>query len=84
MAWTALPFSEHRGKTLPQIILDDTHWFFWILPKLYRQLKLEVDDLARKASKIKIPRRNPRKWCVVIVLNTIDFADLTLSVRTAS
>jgi hypothetical protein len=64
MIWTALSFGRHRGKTLPQIILDDTDWFFWILPKLYGPLKTEADDLARKASKITIPRRNPRKWSV--------------------
>jgi hypothetical protein len=34
------------------------------LPRLYGQIKSEAEDLARKASKIKIPRRNPRKWCV--------------------
>jgi hypothetical protein len=64
MMWTTVPFGKHRGKTLPQIILDDPDWFFWILPELYGQLKIEAEDLARKASKIKIPRRNPRKWCV--------------------
>jgi hypothetical protein len=64
MTWTALSFGKHRGKTLPQIILDDPDWFFWVLPGLYGQLKIEADDLARKASNIKIPRRNPRKWCV--------------------
>jgi hypothetical protein len=64
MTWTTLPFGRHEGKTLPQTILDDPDWFFWILPGLYGPLKTEADDLARKASKIKIPRRNPRKWCV--------------------
>jgi hypothetical protein len=64
MTWTAISFGKHRGRTLPQIILDDPDWFFWILPGLYGRLKIEADDLARKASKINIPRRNPRKWCV--------------------
>jgi hypothetical protein len=54
----------HRGKTLPQIILDDPDWFFWILPELYGPLKIEAEDLARKASKVRIPRRSPRNWCV--------------------
>jgi hypothetical protein len=64
MRWTSIPFGKHQGKTLPQIVIDDPDWFFWILPRLYGQLKSEADDVARKASKIKIPRRNPRKWCV--------------------
>jgi hypothetical protein len=64
MTWTAISFGKHRGKTLPQIILDDPLWFFWVLPKLYGRLKIEADDVARKASKIGIPRRNRRKWCV--------------------
>jgi hypothetical protein len=64
MMWTTFPFGKHHGKTLPQIVLDDPDWFFWILPELYGSLKVEADDLARKASKIKIPRRKPRKWLV--------------------
>ena len=64
MTFTTLSFGGHEGKTLPQTILDDPDWFFWILPKLYGPLKIEADDLAAKASKIKIQRRNPRKWCV--------------------
>ncbi len=64
MTWTTIPFGKHLGKTLAQIILDDPDWFFWILPRLYGRMKVEADDLARKASKIKLPRKNPRKWCV--------------------
>jgi hypothetical protein len=64
MTWTALSFSKHQGKTLPEIILDDPEWFFWILPELYGRIKIEADDLAHKACKIKILRKNPRKWCV--------------------
>jgi hypothetical protein len=64
MTWTAISFGRHRGRTLPQIILDDPDWVFWVLPGLYGRLKIEADDLARKASKIKIPRKNPRKWRV--------------------
>ena len=64
MIWTTLLFGKHWGKTLPQVILNDPDWFFWILPELYGQLKREADDLARKASKIKIPRKDPSKWLV--------------------
>jgi hypothetical protein len=34
------------------------------LPTLYGPLKTEADDLARKACRIKIPRKTPCKWCV--------------------
>src|SRR5271155_2171765 len=61
MIWSTISFGKHQGQTLPQIILVDPDWFFWILPELYGQLKIEAHDLARKASKIKIPRKNPRK-----------------------
>ena len=64
MIWTAVPFGKHQGKTLSQIVIDDPVWFFWILPRLYGQFKIEADELARKASRIKIPRKNPRKWLV--------------------
>jgi hypothetical protein len=46
MIWTTIPFGKHQGKTLPQIVIDDPDWFFWILPRLYGQLKIEADDLA--------------------------------------
>jgi hypothetical protein len=82
MTWTTLSFGRHEGKTLPQIIFDDPDWFFWVLPGLYGPLKTEADDLARKASKIKIPRKNLSKWCVEY--RTIDFAGLSLSAPTAS
>jgi len=60
MIWTTVPFGKHQGKTLPQIVIDDPDWFFWILPEVYGPLKFEADE----ACKIKIPRKNPRKWCV--------------------
>ena len=28
-------FGKHRKRTLPQIILHDPDWFFWVLPGLY-------------------------------------------------
>jgi hypothetical protein len=45
-------------------MFHDPDCFFWMLPKLYGQLKTEANDLARKACRIRIPRRSPRKWCV--------------------
>jgi hypothetical protein len=84
MIWTTIPFGKHQGKTLPQIVIDDPDWFFWILPRLYGRLKIEADDLARKASKIKTPRKTLANGSLNFVLHTAsDFADSTLCARTA-
>lgn len=55
MPWTIVSFGRYSGKTLPQILLLDPDWFFWMLPKFYGQLGEEAKDLARKATAIKIP-----------------------------
>jgi hypothetical protein len=52
------------------------------LPKLYGQLKIEAHDLARKASKIKIPRKTLANGVSNFVLQTAtDFVGLNLSAR---
>jgi hypothetical protein len=28
-------FGKYRGKTLPETIVRDLDWFFWVVPKLY-------------------------------------------------
>jgi hypothetical protein len=58
MMWTIVSFGKYAGKTLPQILLLDPDWFFWMLPKLYGQLAEEARDLARKATAVKIPGPN--------------------------
>ena len=55
MTWTTLNFRKYKGKTLPQILLLDPDWFFWMLPKFYGRLALEAQALGRKAKAIKIP-----------------------------
>jgi hypothetical protein len=55
MRWSAVPFGKYQGKTLPEIIVRDADWFFWILPNLYGKLADEAEELARKARAIKIP-----------------------------
>jgi hypothetical protein len=59
-----VPFGRYSGKTLPEIIVADVDWFFWVLPKLYGRLGTEARDLARKARAIKIPKAH-RKGCEV-------------------
>ena len=61
MSWSVVPFGRHRGKTLPEIILRDLDWFFWMLPKLYGKLGMEARDLARKAQAVKIPKAQRRE-----------------------
>ena len=62
MSWSVVPFGKYAGKTLPEIIVRDLDWFFWMLPKFYGRLRTEARDLARKARAIKIPKRHGRKW----------------------
>jgi hypothetical protein len=61
MYWSAVPFGKYGGRTLPEIIVLDLDWFFWMLPKLYGRLGTEARDLARKARTIKIPNGHRRK-----------------------
>lgn len=62
MSWSVVRFGKHAGKTLPEIIVLDLDWFFWVLPKLYGRLETEARDLARKLRAIKIPKRHRRKF----------------------
>ena len=55
MQWSVLSFSKYEGKTLPEIIVRDIDWFFWMLPKLYGRFGEEAQELARKARAIKNP-----------------------------
>ena len=53
MRWSVVPFGKHKGKTFPEIILQDPDWFFWALPKLYGKLADEAKSLAQKAEQLK-------------------------------
>ena len=61
MRWSAVPFGKYKGKTFPEIIVQDPDWFFWVLPKLYGKLAEEAKELARKARAIKIPKSRRRQ-----------------------
>jgi hypothetical protein len=62
--WSTLHFGKHQGKTLPQIVLSDPDWFFWAIGhSIFReQIVEEAQDIARKATHIKIPRPDPENW----------------------
>jgi hypothetical protein len=49
MRWSVMSFGKHKGKTFPQIILQDPDWFFYMLPKFYGNLADEANNLAQKA-----------------------------------
>jgi hypothetical protein len=61
-----MPFGQYSGSTLPTILREDPDWLFWILEKgqLYGTLAVEMEDLLRKARRIKIPKAKRKKWCV--------------------
>jgi hypothetical protein len=62
--WTIVPFGKYKDKSLPQIILLDPDWFFYMLPKFYGRLADEAQNLARKATAIKIPGPDGHKKLV--------------------
>ena len=62
MPWSVVPFGKYKGRTLPEIIVQDLDWFFWALPKLYGKLGAEARSLAQKARAIKIPKSNRGQW----------------------
>ena len=59
MYWTEVNFGKYKGKTLPQIVLSDPDYFFWAIEEnvfsRYPSLDSAASDLARKASRIKVP-----------------------------
>jgi hypothetical protein len=64
MTWSTVTFGKHRGNTLPQILLLNPDWFFYMLPKFYGPLASEARALAERAIGIKIPKKKPRNWRV--------------------
>ena len=64
MTWSAVKFGKYQGNTLPQILVLDPDWFFWMLPELYGTLAAEAKVLAERATGIKIPKKKSRNWRV--------------------
>jgi hypothetical protein len=64
MKWTTLNFGKHAGLSLPQIILADADWFFWAYNRdvFWGRLAVEAEELAARATAIKIPKRDPENW----------------------
>ncbi|GAB3748915.1 hypothetical protein [Lysobacter olei] len=60
MIWTSLDFGKHEGLTLPEALFKDPDWFFWMMKepdpfKNCRALRVQAQDLLRKATSIRIP-----------------------------
>jgi hypothetical protein len=54
--WIPMPFGKHEGLTLPQILFTDPDYFFWLKGVLKGALASEINELAQKARRIRIPR----------------------------
>jgi hypothetical protein len=85
MRWSPVPFGKYRSKTLPEIILQDPDWFFWMLSKLYGKIGEEAQELARRARSIQIPKRGRERREVEYEFDTeiIGLPALSLSTPTA-
>lgn len=57
--WTVVNFGKYegKGKTLPQLVLTDPDWFFYLVAKgAFRgPLEAEAAELSRRARSIRIP-----------------------------
>src|ERR1019366_702778 len=66
--WTTLNFGKHAGQTLPQVVLSDPNWFFWVVSKRVfdgrPEFEAEADALESRARNIRIPKRHPKEWAV--------------------
>jgi hypothetical protein len=62
--WTTLNFGKHAGKTLPQVVLSDPNWFFWAVSNdvFNGPLASEAAILAHRATRVRIPKPDPKKW----------------------
>jgi len=66
--WTIVDFVKFAGKllTLPQIILTDPDWFWYLIEKegFRGRLAREAADIAQKVRRIRTSSQNRRRWKV--------------------
>jgi hypothetical protein len=65
--WSILNFGKYKGKSLPQVILHDPDYFFWVFEKGIFDKGMFVEQariLEVRACNIKIPKAKPDDWCV--------------------
>jgi hypothetical protein len=61
MAWPIVNFGKwtDKGKSLPQVLLDDPDWFFWAYDAGALRKYARAAELYEKARAIKIPQTKP-------------------------
>ena len=66
--WTVIDFGKFKdkGMTLPKIVLTDPDWFFFLIEKeaFTDELARQAQDIAAKATKIRIPGKSSKRWKV--------------------
>jgi hypothetical protein len=66
-SWSPMPFSQYKGKTLPEIICINPGWFLWAIQTdvfQYGSIAREAKLMYRKIRSIRIPRKRGEK-CIV-------------------
>jgi hypothetical protein len=67
--WTVVNFGKFADKhmTLPQIILNDPDWFWYMVERkaFTGTLASEAADIAARARKVRIPGKSPKRWKVL-------------------
>lgn len=73
LTWTQAGFGKYEEKTLPQIVLTDTDYFFWGMEKrIFRDIQdTEAEEIEYRACNIKIPKPDPENWRIEYYL-TLD------------
>ncbi len=67
MTWTPVNFGEYEGDTLPQIVLENPHWFFRAIEekKFRGDLEKEAEEIRAKATRVKMHGlRMKKSWRV--------------------
>jgi hypothetical protein len=74
MSGKTLAFGRHRGKTVFQVLLEDPDWFFWAIENgvFKGHFAEEAAVLARKARRIRIPKKCPELWRVEYLFDVDD------------
>jgi hypothetical protein len=71
--WTVVDFGKFVGMTLPQIFFTDPDWFWHLHERdafsARSPLAKEAADIAKKARKIRIPGKEPKRWKVLNYLS---------------
>lgn len=62
--WIPMPFGKYKGLTLPQVLFTDPDHFLWLRGVLKGALAIQAEQLARKACRIKIPRKPAEAFVV--------------------